>query len=60
MALTAPVITEGRPEEWLGRVEAAMYAATKRALTRGLEESKGTYGWGAGGAALFTPAASYF
>lgn len=37
----ASVVTEGRPEEWLGRVEAAMFAATKRALVRGLEDSKG-------------------
>lgn len=36
-------MTEGRPEEWLNRVEAAMYAATKRELLRGLEGSKG--GW---------------
>jgi len=35
------VVTEGRPEEWLGRVEAAMFGATKRALIRGLEDSKG-------------------
>jgi hypothetical protein len=41
LPLMAPVVTEGRPEEWLGRVEAAMFAATKRALVRGLEESKG-------------------
>ena len=41
LPLVAPVVTEGRPEEWLGRVEAAMFAATKRALVRGLEDSKG-------------------
>lgn len=41
LPLVAPVITEGRPEEWLNRVEAAMFATTKRALARALEESKG-------------------
>jgi hypothetical protein len=41
LPLMAPVVTEGRPEQWLGHVEGAMFAATKRALVRGLEESKG-------------------
>ncbi len=40
----APVVTEGRPEEWLGRVEAAMFATTKRHLFKVLEDSKGSYG----------------
>jgi hypothetical protein len=41
LPLPAPVVTEGRPEEWLNRVEAAMFAATKKHLFRALEDSKG-------------------
>ncbi len=41
LPLVAPVVTEGRPEEWLNRVEEAMFAATKRQLYRALEETKG-------------------
>lgn len=37
----APVVTEGRPEEWLNRVEDAMFATTKKHLYKVLEESKG-------------------
>jgi dynein heavy chain len=37
----APVVTEGAPEEWLNRVEDAMFGTTKRHLYRVLEESKG-------------------
>ena len=29
-----PIVTEGRPEEWLNRVEEAMFAATKKHLFR--------------------------
>lgn len=41
LPLNAPVVTEGRPEEWLCRVEDAMFAATKRQLLRVLDESRG-------------------
>jgi dynein heavy chain, axonemal len=37
-----PVITEGRPEEWLNHVEAAMFAACRTTLFNVLEASKGT------------------
>ena len=36
-----PVITDGRPEEWLNDVEAAMYAACKKSLFETLTHSKG-------------------
>eukprot|EP00798_Chlamydomonas_sp_ICE-L_P021926 gene21926-28972_t len=36
------VITEGRPEEWLNRVEDAMFATTKKHLYKVLEDSKAT------------------
>jgi dynein heavy chain len=39
-----PVVTEGRPEEWLNRVEEAMFATTKKHLYKVLEESKGEAG----------------
>ena len=35
------VLTEGRPEDWLNNVEAAMYSTTKRHLYKTLEDSKG-------------------
>lgn len=34
-------LTEGRPEDWLNKVEAAMYAATKKCLYKSLEDAKG-------------------
>ena len=34
-------LTEGRPEDWLNKVEAAMYAATKKSLYKTLEDAKG-------------------
>lgn len=34
------VVTEGRPEEWLNRVEEAMFASTKKHLYKVLEDSK--------------------
>lgn len=34
LPFVAPIVTEGRPEEWLNTVEAAMFAATKRHLYR--------------------------
>jgi hypothetical protein len=48
LPFVAPIVTEGRPEEWLNHVEAAMRAATKRAIVRGLEDSKGEGELGAG------------
>ncbi|WIA33430.1 hypothetical protein OEZ86_006562 [Tetradesmus obliquus] len=42
LPLLLPVVTEGRPEEWLNRVEEAMFATTKKHLYKVLEESKGT------------------
>ena len=41
LPFASAVQTEGRPEEWLNKVEATMYATTKRFLLRTLEESKG-------------------
>ena len=40
----SPVCTEGRPEEWLNDVEAAMYAATKTHLAKTVDQcrAKGT------------------
>ena len=35
------MVTEGRPEEWLNRIEDAMFATTKKHLYKVLEESKG-------------------
>lgn len=37
----SPVVTEGRPEEWLNRIEEGMFATTKKHLYKVLEESKG-------------------
>jgi len=37
-----PVVTEGRPEEWLNRIEDAMFATTKKHLYKVLEECKVT------------------
>ena len=34
------VKTDGRPEDWLNKVEAAMYTATKKQLYRTLDESR--------------------
>ena len=34
LPFVAPIVTEGRPEEWLNTVEAAMFAATKKHLYR--------------------------
>lgn len=44
LPLLVPVVTEGRPEEWLNRVEEAMFATTKKHLYKVLEESKGWQG----------------
>lgn len=41
LPLVAPVVTEGRPEEWLNRAEEAMFLTTKRHLFKVLEDSKG-------------------
>jgi hypothetical protein len=46
LPLLLPVVTEGRPEEWLNRVEEAMFATTKKHLYKVLEESKGRWGHG--------------
>jgi len=35
-----PVITEGRPEEWLNKVEEGMFATTKKHLLKTVEDSK--------------------
>ena len=40
LPLAAAVAADGRPEEWLARVEAALFASTKRAILRCLEDSK--------------------
>jgi dynein heavy chain, axonemal len=40
LPFNAPVVTEGRPEEWLNRVEEAMFATTKKHVFKVLEESK--------------------
>eukprot|EP00899_Mesostigma_viride_P014884 jgi/Mesvir1/23397/Mv21091-RA.2 len=40
LPLQAPVLTEGRPEDWLNKVEAAMFLTTKKHLFKALEESK--------------------
>jgi dynein heavy chain, axonemal len=40
LPFNSPVITEGRPEEWLNDVEAAMFAACKTTLYNVLEASK--------------------
>ncbi len=37
------MVTEGRPEEWLNRVEDAMFATTKKHLYKVLEDSKGEW-----------------
>ena len=34
LPFVSPIVTEGRPEEWLNRVEEAMFAATKKHLFR--------------------------
>ncbi len=34
LPFVAPIVTEGRPEEWLNTVEEAMFAATKKHLFR--------------------------
>jgi dynein heavy chain len=41
LPFSGPIVTEGRPEEWLNRVEEAMFATTKKHLYKVLEESKG-------------------
>ncbi|GFH22123.1 uncharacterized protein HaLaN_19537 [Haematococcus lacustris] len=41
LPFAGPVVTEGRPEEWLNRVEEAMFATTKKHLYKVLEDSKG-------------------
>ena len=43
LALLGPIVTEGRPEEWLNRVEDAMFATTKKHLYKVLEDSKGEF-----------------
>ncbi|GMH41208.1 hypothetical protein BSKO_09118 [Bryopsis sp. KO-2023] len=42
LPFVAPVVTQGRPEEWLNSVEAAMFQTTKRHLYKVLEDSKST------------------
>jgi dynein heavy chain, axonemal len=42
LPFNSPVVTAGRPEEWLNDVEAAMFAATKKTLFDVLEASKAT------------------
>lgn len=42
LPFSSPVITESRPEEWLNKVEAAMFATTKKHLFKTLEESRGS------------------
>lgn len=37
-----PVTTDGRPEDWLGRVEDEMFATVKRYLKKTLEDSRST------------------
>ena len=37
----SPIVTQGRPEDWLNDIEAGMYATTKKNLLKTLEESKG-------------------
>lgn len=36
----APIVTQGRPEEWLNTAEAAMFQTTKKHLFKVLEDSK--------------------
>ena len=40
LPFVAAIHTEGRPEEWLCRVEAAMFLATKRTLAKVLDDSR--------------------
>lgn len=40
LPFVATVQTEGRPEEWLNKVEEGMFAATKKFLYKTLEDSK--------------------
>jgi dynein heavy chain len=42
LPFASPVITESRPEEWLNKVEAAMFSTTKKHLFKTLEESRGS------------------
>ena len=42
MPFNSPVVTEGRPEEWLNDVEAAMFAACRTTLYAVLEASRAT------------------
>jgi hypothetical protein len=49
LPFAGPIVTEGRPEEWLNRVEEAMFATTKKHLYKVLEESKGESGGGGDG-----------
>jgi hypothetical protein len=55
LPLLAPVVTEGRPESWLCRVEEAMFATTRRHLLKVLEDSKS--GWPLWLASALGPAA---
>ena len=43
LPFVAPIVPEGRPEEWLNTVEEAMFGATKRHLYRVLPHSKVCY-----------------
>lgn len=43
LPFASPVITEGRPEEWLNRVEEGMFLTTKKHLFKVLEDSKGRW-----------------
>ena len=40
LPFVAPILTEGRPEEWLNTVEASMFQTTKKHLYKALEDSK--------------------
>ncbi|CAD7695690.1 unnamed protein product, partial [Ostreobium quekettii] len=40
LPFVAPILTEGRPEEWLNSAEAAMFQTTKKHLYKALEDSK--------------------
>ena len=37
----SPIVTQGRPEDWLNDIEAGMFATTKKHLLKTLEDSKG-------------------
>ena len=41
LAFISPIVTQGRPEDWLNDIEAGMFATTKKNLLKTLEDSKG-------------------